>query len=177
MHVGTPIEKCREINSRLIDGGGGGAGGYEKDVFENLVYRYEEPNGMARWDSPLFTVLHDDEAPPCDAIWDAIVGSGGNVKVVKPNAATVLVRSLEPFLAREGVLMKLHTATSHRVGLSLHPGQNHPRDPQQHSRVAERPSGRRGPGSERRSRRHDRVADCTGIAAAAAEAETPVHHP
>ena len=162
MHVGTPIEKCREINSRLIDGGGA-AGGYGRDVFENLVYRYEEPNGMTRWDSPLFTVLHDDEAPPCDAIWDAIVGSEGNVKVVKPNAATVLVRSLPLSLnplnhylrERKSMLMKLYTATSHRVRLSLHPGQNHPRDPQQHSRVAERPSGRRGPGSERRRRRHD----------------------
>ena len=90
VHVGTPIEKCREINNQLLDSS---AGGYDKEVFENMVYRYEEPNGMTRWDSPLFTVPYDDEAPPYDTIWDAIVGSEGQLKIVKPNAATVLVRS------------------------------------------------------------------------------------
>ena len=65
--------------------------GYAADIFDNLVYRYEEPNGMARWDSPLFTVPYDDEAPPCHDIWNAIIGSEGEVKTVKPNLATVMV--------------------------------------------------------------------------------------
>ena len=67
-------------------------GGYDQDIFDNLIFRYEEPNGMARWDSPLFTVPYDDETPPFDAIWEAMVGSEGKAKVVKPNQATVLVR-------------------------------------------------------------------------------------
>ena len=66
-------------------------GGYEEDIFENLVVRYEEPNGMTRWDSPLFTVLFEDERPPNEAIWEAMVGSDGKGKVVRPNLATVLV--------------------------------------------------------------------------------------
>lgn len=90
LHVGAPISKCREINARLqadpsLDGG------YAEDLFENLVVRYEEPNGMTRWDSPLFTVPYEDETPPFDTIWEAMVGSDGKAKVVKPNMATVLV--------------------------------------------------------------------------------------
>ncbi|KAG7009780.1 hypothetical protein G7Y79_00001g000520 [Physcia stellaris] len=89
VHIGTPIDKCREINTMLVrdeerDGG------YEKDVFDNLIYRYEEPNGMTRWDSPLFTVPFDDEAPPYEDIWEAMIGSEGKAKVVKPNTATAV---------------------------------------------------------------------------------------
>ncbi|OCL04293.1 chromatin associated protein KTI12 [Glonium stellatum] len=94
VHVGTPIEKCREINARLLvdketDGG------YAEEDFENLVFRYEEPNGMTRWDSPLFTVLDQDETPPFENIWEAIVGSDGKAKIVRPNQATVLKPATE----------------------------------------------------------------------------------
>ena len=90
VHIGTPIETCRDINKKsLADAASGG--GYADATFENLVYRYEEPNGMTRWDSPLFTVPWDDETPPFAAIWEAMIGSDGKGKVVKPNQATVLV--------------------------------------------------------------------------------------
>ena len=92
VHIGTPIETCRTINTRLLSDGEQD-GGYEKDVFDNLVYRYEEPNGMTRWDSPLFTVPFTDETPPYEAIWEAMIGSDAKAKTVKPNTATVLVRS------------------------------------------------------------------------------------
>lgn len=91
IHVGTPIEKCREINTKLLEDSDRD-GGYEKDIFENLVYRYEEPNGMTRWDSPLYTLPYDDETPPSEAIWEAMVGSEGKAIIVRPNAATVMVR-------------------------------------------------------------------------------------
>jgi protein KTI12 len=99
VHIGTPVEKAREINEwrlALPDPGSDGVKeeekSYEKDCWENLVYRYEEPNAFARWDSPLFTVLWDDDTPPCEAIWDAVVGSEaeGGKKSVRPNQATVL---------------------------------------------------------------------------------------
>ena len=48
---------------------------------------------MTRWDSPLFIVVEEDEKPPCDQIWDTIVSSDGKMKTVKPNLATVLVRT------------------------------------------------------------------------------------
>jgi protein KTI12 len=64
---------------------------YEPSNWENLVFRYEEPNPMTRWDSPLFTLVwEDDEAQTravFDKIWDAIAGDGR--KVVKPNQSTV----------------------------------------------------------------------------------------
>ena len=97
VHVGTPIEKCREINQELLSDPDS-EGGYENSLFENLVFRYEEPNGMTRWDSPLFTVPFDDEQPPFDAIWEAMVGSDGKAKVVKPNQATVLVTVIQPYI-------------------------------------------------------------------------------
>lgn len=93
VHVGTPADKCREINKQLL-ADKEKDGGYEEEDFENLIFRYEEPNGMTRWDSPLFTVLDEDETPPIDQIWEAMVGSDGQVKVVRPNQATVLVRSV-----------------------------------------------------------------------------------
>ncbi|KAF2838438.1 chromatin associated protein KTI12 [Patellaria atrata CBS 101060] len=89
LQIGTPVEKCREINSRLL-ATPDEDGGYSEEDFENLVFRYEEPNGMSRWDSPLFTVLPDDENPPFDQIWEAIIGSDGRKIVVKPHQATVL---------------------------------------------------------------------------------------
>lgn len=92
VHVGTPIEKCRKANDELLQDDSRD-GGYEKEVFENLVFRYEEPNGMTRWDSPLFTVPYDDEHPPAKAIWAALIGSDGKSKIVKPNQATVMVTS------------------------------------------------------------------------------------
>jgi protein KTI12 len=64
---------------------------YEPSNWENLVFRYEEPNPMTRWDSPLFTLVwEDDEAQTrqvFDKMWDAIAGEGR--KVVKPNQSTV----------------------------------------------------------------------------------------
>ena len=99
VHIGTPISQAREVNNERLAGRKEGSGEmkeedkpYETECWENLVYRYEEPNAMARWDSPLFTVIWDDEMPPCEAIWDAVVGSEaeGGKKVVRPNQATVL---------------------------------------------------------------------------------------
>jgi protein KTI12 len=46
---------------------------------------------MTRWDSPLFTVVYEDDTPPFEQIWEAMIGSDGQRKIVKPNAATVLV--------------------------------------------------------------------------------------
>ena len=49
---------------------------------------------MTRWDSPLFTVPFDDAEPPFEAIWNALIGEEGKTKIVRPNAATVLVCNL-----------------------------------------------------------------------------------
>ncbi|MCJ1462639.1 hypothetical protein MMC07_001241 [Pseudocyphellaria aurata] len=95
IYIGTPIEKCKEINARLLVDTEND-GGYPCDIFDNLIYRYEEPNGMTRWDSPLFTVPYDDEKPPFDDIWEVLVGSEAKAKTVKPNQATVTKAAAEP---------------------------------------------------------------------------------
>ena len=89
VHIGTPGEVCRENHKRLASGRQEGST-YSDEDFENLLWRYEEPNGMVRWDSPLFTVLLDDKEPPFDEIWDALIGDPNNPRVIRPNAATVL---------------------------------------------------------------------------------------
>lgn len=64
---------------------------YAPENWDNLVFRYEEPNPMTRWDSPLFTLVWDDDEAQAhkvfDGLWDAIAGEGR--KLVKPNQATV----------------------------------------------------------------------------------------
>ena len=118
VHIGTPAVKCRELNDQAIKDT---SGGYELEIFENLVFRYEEPNGMTRWDSPLFTVPYEDSAPPNGAIWEAIVGSDGRAKVVRPNAATVLKPASE-----QNYLYELDKTTSEVISSITTWQQDHP---------------------------------------------------
>ncbi|KAF4994024.1 hypothetical protein FGRMN_6058 [Fusarium graminum] len=64
---------------------------YAPSNWDNLVFRYEEPNPMTRWDSPLFTLIwQDDEAQTTKVfsdLWDAIAGEAR--KVVRPNQSTI----------------------------------------------------------------------------------------
>jgi protein KTI12 len=134
VRIGTAVDAARAVNEQRLErrGGEGGKeretgdadGGkkrgvedeeelYEPAVWENLVFRYEEPSGMARWDRPLFTVLWEDAAPPCADIWDALMGTadatGAVAKgavVVKPHQATVLKPA-----AGEGYLYELDRVT------------------------------------------------------------------
>ena len=98
------------MNTTLLEEG---KGGYESAIFEDLIQRFEEPEGRNRWDSPLFTVPYEDETLPLEAIWDAMIGEDGRGSGrVKKHAATILVsislfstvtdheRAL--FLARQG---------------------------------------------------------------------------
>ncbi|KAI1824851.1 chromatin associated protein KTI12 [Xylaria intraflava] len=90
LQIGCSRERSREVNeARGTDADAEAA--YAPANWENLVFRYEEPNAMARWDRPLFTLIwEDDEAQTrrvFDDLWEAIVGE--TRKVVRPNKATV----------------------------------------------------------------------------------------
>lgn len=135
VHVGTPVEQARAVNEERLqkrelrrlaasDGEGSFDGKpeqqtsngqedveleepYERETWENLVFRYEEPNGMTRWDSPLFTVPWEDAEPPYADIWQALIGGpDGERVVVRPNQATVVKPS-----SGEGYLYNLDKAT------------------------------------------------------------------
>ena len=126
VHVGTPIEKAREINEGRLaarkEGKEGGEAAYEPENWENLVFRYEEPNAMARWDAPLFTVLWDDELPPGELIWDALIGSeDGGKKTVRPNQATVLKK-----VSGEDYLYELDRSTQAILNRILEWAKDHP---------------------------------------------------
>lgn len=67
---------------------------------------------MSRWDAPLFTVPFEDENPPCEAIWEALIGSDGKAKVVRQNLATVLKPAAE-----QNYLYDLDKTTSDVIAL------------------------------------------------------------
>ena len=81
--------------------------------FDELVTRYEEPDGRNRWDSPLFTVIYDDVSVPQDNLWDAIILK----KPPPPNLSTVTVS--------EGVIdcQTCHLFSSNLAPRNLYPKQ------------------------------------------------------
>lgn len=132
VHVGTQRAQCELFNNEAL---ANGSGAYAPEVFDNLVFRYEEPNGMARWDSPLFPIPFEDAHPPCDAIWEAMFGTDGKGKVVRPNAATVLQPATE-----QNYLYDLDKTTSDVVSLITmwqrdHPGEGGAELPVPHSQT------------------------------------------
>ncbi|KAI1501275.1 chromatin associated protein KTI12 [Biscogniauxia marginata] len=93
LQIGCSKERAREVNEARLGKGDDGEeeGAYAPANWENLVFRYEEPNAMTRWDSPLFTLIWEDGEEQTrqvfDSLWDAVAGEAR--KVVKPNQATV----------------------------------------------------------------------------------------
>jgi protein KTI12 len=112
LQIGCTKEKSREVNEARLDrikAQNNGAqdapapkndedeaeaeaeAPYDPANWENLVFRYEEPNAMTRWDSPLFTLIWEDGEEQTkqvfDGLWEAIAGE--TRKTVKPNQATV----------------------------------------------------------------------------------------
>ncbi|KAH8646050.1 RNA polymerase II Elongator complex associated protein-like protein Kti12 [Tricladium varicosporioides] len=131
VHVGCGVDKSRSVNEdRLAKRESEGEEEmkeedrpYDRDTWENLVFRYEEPNAMARWDSPLFAVVWEDEGPPCEDIWDKIVGSEGDGerKSVRPNMATVAKAP-----TGEDYLYELDKSTQAILNRILEWGKDHP---------------------------------------------------
>ncbi|KAH8653514.1 chromatin associated protein KTI12 [Xylariales sp. PMI_506] len=99
LQIGIAKEKAKEINEERLrkqqeapdEDAGEEEAPYSPENWENLVFRYEEPNPMTRWDSPLFTLVWEDGEEQArqvfDNLWDAVAGEGR--KIVKPNQATV----------------------------------------------------------------------------------------
>lgn len=134
---------------------------YEEATLDELLMRFEEPNPMTRWDSPLFVLdcnpqREDDEstweAAPFDAIWDAV--TKGEVKkapdVVAPVRATTgnYLSLLES--TTQLVLTALQTSTASgtlpemggQVQLSLHMQHSSPSTQNVALRL---PAGKRAP--------------------------------
>ncbi|OAA71373.1 RNA polymerase II elongator complex subunit [Cordyceps fumosorosea ARSEF 2679] len=97
LQIGCAPDRARQVNQERLDrratageGSDSTPGPYEQGNWDNLVFRYEEPNPMTRWDSPLFTLIWEDDEAQAErtfaALWEAIAGDGR--KVVKPNQST-----------------------------------------------------------------------------------------
>ncbi|KAI1014113.1 hypothetical protein LB504_008631 [Fusarium proliferatum] len=116
LQIGCSVDKAREVNEARLEKREAGATRavnkeeeatssattsgdmivdsaepYEPGNWDNLVFRYEEPNPMTRWDSPLFTLIWEDDDAQTNKVfsdlWDAIAGEAR--KVVRPNQATI----------------------------------------------------------------------------------------
>ncbi|KAH6605127.1 rna polymerase ii elongator complex subunit [Trichoderma cornu-damae] len=99
LQIGCSRERARQVNEDRLDRGqaavdheasSDAAEPYEPANWENLVFRHEEPNPMTRWDSPLFTVIWEDDEEQVrktfDSLWEAMAGDSR--KVIRPNQAT-----------------------------------------------------------------------------------------
>lgn len=94
VQIGAPPPLCKEWNTELrqkiekgeIDPNTTNKTAWPDDLFDALVFRYEEPNSMTRWDSPLYLVMYDDEKLPLDDIWETLVLQ----RPKQPNQATLL---------------------------------------------------------------------------------------
>ncbi|TFY62553.1 hypothetical protein EVG20_g6662 [Dentipellis fragilis] len=75
VYVVAPPDQCKLWNAERTDGKA-----YAPETLDNLIVRFEEPSSMVRWDSPLITILWEDE-PPLEQIWKAV--TEGNVKPPK----------------------------------------------------------------------------------------------
>ncbi|KAK9368676.1 chromatin associated protein KTI12 [Lipomyces kononenkoae] len=85
VHVGTPKDLCRLWNEGVQNNP------WPDDLLDALVFRYEEPNGMNRWDSPLYTVPYSDpEITVYEGIFPALFESIVHAKAKPPNFATIL---------------------------------------------------------------------------------------
>ena len=98
LQIGCTVDKARSVNEERLERQGGGGGQatdgeepYETSNWDNLVFRYEEPNAMNRWDSPLFTLIWEDDEERTkevfDSMWEAIAGE--TRKVIKPNQVAI----------------------------------------------------------------------------------------
>ncbi|KZP19812.1 chromatin associated protein KTI12 [Athelia psychrophila] len=82
VYVVATKDLCRSWHEARTDGLS-----YTPETFENLLMRFEEPSSMVRWDSPLFSVMWEEESVPTNGIWTAI--TAGNIKA--PNSGTQVV--------------------------------------------------------------------------------------
>lgn len=82
VHVATPQAECELRNARV--------GKWPPKLLQALCLRFEEPNGMNRWDAPLFLdVLGEEPASAAQIANEAAVGGAprANAATFKPPAA------------------------------------------------------------------------------------------
>ncbi|XP_025991329.1 protein KTI12 homolog isoform X2 [Solenopsis invicta] len=78
LHCNLPIEQAWLWNNKRSE-----SDRYEEEIFNALVSRYEVPEATNRWDSPLFTVMPED-----NLMYDEIYCYLYKGKLPKPNLST-----------------------------------------------------------------------------------------
>lgn len=90
-HIMASPEICHKWNtSKKLEAESKGLkdNSWPDDILDALIFRYEEPNGQSRWDSPLFSIAYDDPDSmiPVDDIWNCLILQ----KAKPPNKATAV---------------------------------------------------------------------------------------
>ncbi|ORX43595.1 chromatin associated protein KTI12 [Piromyces finnis] len=81
VHAAIPIQQAREWHNNRKE-----EEKYDPEMFENLITRFEEPDSRNRWDSPLFTLLPNDNIEDfAQNIVDALILR----KAPPPNLSTI----------------------------------------------------------------------------------------
>ncbi|OUM67341.1 hypothetical protein PIROE2DRAFT_40134 [Piromyces sp. E2] len=81
VHAAVPIQQAREWHNNRKE-----EDKYDPEMFENLITRFEEPDSRNRWDSPLFTLLPNDNIEDyAQNIVDALILR----KAPPPNLSTI----------------------------------------------------------------------------------------
>lgn len=76
VYVATKQDECELRNARL--------GKWPTKLLQELCMRFEEPDGMARWDSPLFVDVLGEKSITAEAMMSELLQAGKP----KPNAST-----------------------------------------------------------------------------------------
>lgn len=133
VQIAAPADKCRQWNNlaasqieRTESTAKNERKPYAEDVLDSLIFRYEEPNGMTRWDSPLFVIPWEDKNVPGQDVWDAMV----NAALVRPHQATVMVNYAHIYDSVDDATLthKCSPASRSRFQLPSDSGQNNSRD-------------------------------------------------
>jgi len=104
LQCNLPIEQARMLNNERPE-----SDRYNEEIFDALVSRYEEPDSTNRWDSPLFTILPED-----DLMGDEIYHYLYKGKLPKPNLSTQ-----NPPLASTNYLYELDNITKDVINAIL----------------------------------------------------------
>ncbi|TGZ85251.1 chromatin associated protein KTI12, partial [Ascodesmis nigricans] len=116
VHVAAPKEKCVEWNEKRRERneyvGKDDEEPYDPEILDNLIFRYEEPNPMARWDSPCYVVpWFDEKILQLEEMYKTLFETKTAVKVNKSTAPKPVIEG--------DYLYELDKVTQDVVGLIM----------------------------------------------------------
>ena len=141
VHCETPVEEARERNAARRDRGGGVGGGtspetattgknagdaaapsewggYDGAIFDDLVFRFERPDGKNRWDAPLFVLEPELDGETSGGAVDARARAEDDARRREAEAGFPRRESFDGYgLERDGRERVLERTVCHALGV------------------------------------------------------------